>query len=157
MTSLTLHQDGPGESQEAVELADRMLAMDRSVVIVAAPRSLTIANRGGFRDHVRQQLIRKPVGLVIDCAFSEHIDSSGLGLLFSFAKEARRDGIGYRVTRLAEDFRTLLSATRIDTVVQVAETLRVAILEASIAVDAGQLDIRALLPAEDEPTPRPWW
>jgi anti-anti-sigma regulatory factor len=52
-------------------------------------------SRQSFREHVRQQFIGKPVGVVIDCARSEYVDSSGLGLPFSLGKEARQEGIGY--------------------------------------------------------------
>ena len=129
------------------ELADVALAREHGVLIVASPRTLVISTRGGFREHVRQQLISKPAGIVIDCARAEYIDSSGLALLFSLAKQARRAGIGYCVTRLAEDLHTLLRLTRIDSVVQTADTLRAGIQIASVAVTPGEIDLEPLLRA----------
>ena len=137
---LTLHQGGADERSEREERADRALALARGVIIASAPRSLIVGIRAGFRDHVREQLRRKPVGVVIDCVRSEYIDSSGLSLLFALGKEAKRGGIGYGVARLADDLRVLLNLTRIDTVIPIADTLQAAILEASIPVVAGEFD-----------------
>ena len=135
------------EAEDRAELADFALAREHGVVIVASPRTLVISTRGSFGEHVRQLLISKPVGIVIDCARAEYIDSSGLALLFSLAKQARRAGIGYCVTRLAEDFHTLLHLTRIDSIVRTTDTLQAAISIASVAVAPGELDLEGLLQA----------
>lgn len=145
MTDLTLHRGSAGGQDEEAERADHAFARERGVLIVAAPRSLVAASRSGFGDHVRQQLVCKPVGIVIDCARSEYIDSSGLALLFTLAKEAARRGIGYRVARLDDDLRYLLSLTRIDCVIRIANTLHTAIIEASLRVEAGEPDVAKLL------------
>jgi anti-anti-sigma factor len=145
MADLTLHRSEALDQDDDRERVDRALAVDRGVLIVAAPRSLVTGTRRGFRDHIRQQLNCKPVGIVIDCARSEYIDSSGLALLFSVAKEAKRRGIGFRVARLDEDLRYLLTLTRIDCVISISDSLRSAVLDASVRVEAGEPDISKLL------------
>ncbi|HEY2854994.1 MAG TPA: STAS domain-containing protein [Gemmatimonadaceae bacterium] len=141
---------GGSETADCDEVADFALARQHGVVIVASPRTLVVSTRGGFREHVRQQLISKPTGIVVDCARAEYIDSSGLALLFSLAKQARRAGVGYCVARLADDLHTLLHVTRIDSVIQTADTLRAAILIASVTVAPGELDLEQLLQALEQ-------
>jgi anti-anti-sigma factor len=129
MADLTLHHADTNEEEEE---AERALAVTRGVLVVSAPRSLIASTRQGFRDYVTQQLSTEPVGLVIDCARSEYIDSAGLAVLFGLAKEASRRGVGYRVARLDDNLRYLLNLTRMDCVIGVADTLRAAIVEASV-------------------------
>jgi anti-anti-sigma factor len=153
MADLTLHRGGALDREEEEELAYRALAKARGVLIVAAPRSLVTGSRHGFREHVLQQLLCKPAGLVIDCARSEYIDSSGIALLFSMAKEAKRRGIGFRVGRLDENLRYLLNLTRIDSVISTSDSLRTAILEASVRSESVAPDVRVAAVAE--PLERP--
>lgn len=140
MTDVALHREVADHRDDDSELADRALALARGVLVVASPRSLIAGSLAGFGEHVRQRLIGNPVGIVIDCARSEYIDSSGLALLFSLAKEATRRGVGYRVARLDENLRYLLALTRIDHVISVSDTLRDAIAEASAANAPGAHD-----------------
>ena len=125
---------------DVVETSARELARQRGIVIMAAPRTLVIANRASFRDYVRQRFLAEPVGVVIDCTAAEYIDSSGVALLFALAKDARRAGIGYCVSCLSADLRALVNLTRIDTVVPMTDALHEGILAASLGVPPGEID-----------------
>lgn len=153
MATFTLHRGSAARSTEDDD-ADLALAKLRNVVVIPAPRALVVGSRGEFRDHVRQRLSEKPAGLVVDCARSEYIDSSGLGTLFSLAKEAKRLGVGYSIARLAEDLRLLLTLTRIDAVMCVADTLRTGIVVASEFVEPGEIDVASVIDAEPDVQPK---
>jgi anti-sigma B factor antagonist len=146
MSDLPLYPD-------ATAGADHELAREYNVTLVGAPPALIVGNRGEFKERVKKELERGPRGIVIDFSRTDYIDSSGLGVLFALGKEAKRLGVGYRLTGLNPDLRDLFALTKMDTVLRIAPTPRVAVLEASVCVPAGEMELPKSWSGDDESPP----
>jgi anti-sigma B factor antagonist len=87
--------------------------------VVPMPRDFVVSTRQLFRATVLARLAAGCKAIVIDCAETGYIDSSGCGVLVSLNRAAKDAGATFRIRGLSDDLRTVFALTRIDTVLDV--------------------------------------
>jgi len=97
---------------------------------VAAPRLLTIKNRQALLHHVLDRIDEGARDVVLDLAHTHYVDSSGLALLADLQRVLVRElGGRLRLSGVCPDLRLLLHATRLDTRLELVDTLPDALVE----------------------------
>jgi len=80
---------------------------------------LTVGNRQELKAVVQQALQDGARKLLLDCAPTGYIDSSGLGALVTIARRVRETGGAIRLAGLNEDLRSLFELTKLDTLFEI--------------------------------------
>lgn len=91
------------------------------VTVVAVGGELVVDNRGRLKEAVTERIAAGDRKFVVDFGDTSYIDSSGLGVLVSLAKEVREEGGELRLAGLDDDLRTLFELTRLDTLFHIAD------------------------------------
>jgi anti-anti-sigma factor len=88
-------------------------------VTLQMPNVLIATNREDLKHRVLELTRQGQRRFVFDFAETRYIDSSGLGVLVSLTKAVRRYGGELWLTNLNEDLRTLLAATKLDSILPI--------------------------------------
>lgn len=91
------------------------------VTVVAMDGELVVDNRERLKEAVGRRMRAGDRKFVVDFRETSYIDSSGLGVLVSLAKEVREEGGELRLAGLGDDLRTLFELTRLDTLFHIAD------------------------------------
>jgi len=91
------------------------------IIIVRAPHRLVAGNRQAMKEHLRSLLADEWGTVVLNCSGTVAIDSSAIGALCSVCMRAKETGQNFVLAELNDDFRTLLSETKLDTLFRVAD------------------------------------
>lgn len=91
------------------------------VTVLAVDGQLVVHNRGRLKEAVTDRLAAGDRRFVVDFEETSYIDSSGLGVLVSLAREIREEGGELRLAGLGDDLRTLFELTRLDTLFHIAD------------------------------------
>ena len=91
------------------------------VAVITVGGDLVVDNRDRLKSTVAERMAAGDRKFVLDFRDTGYIDSSGLGLLVSLAREVREQGGELRLAGLNEDLRTLFELTRLDTLFHIAD------------------------------------
>ena len=91
------------------------IANQHDAIVIRVEGQLVASNRQQLKMAVADELQRGSRKFVIDFAETGYIDSAGLGVLVSLAKQIRDQSAELRLANLNEDLRTLFELTRLDT------------------------------------------
>lgn len=94
---------------------------EEDVTVVAVGGELVVDNRGQLKETLGERLAAGDRKFVVDLDRTSYIDSAGLGVLVSLAREVRERGGELRLAGLGDDLRTLFDLTRLDTVFHIAD------------------------------------
>jgi len=95
--------------------------------VLAIAGELDYSKCSAFRQHIDHILTKMPAGCVVDFSDIEYLDSSGLGLLLSLAREY--GGAGGRLVLVTnETVDGILEITRLDGLFATAEDVPAALL-----------------------------
>lgn len=97
------------------------VAREDGVTVIAVAGELVVGNRDRLREAVTDRIAAGDRNFVVDLEGTSYIDSSGLGLLVSLAREVRGEGGELRLAGLGDDLRTLFELTRLDTLFHIAD------------------------------------
>ena len=94
-------------------------SMQGDVTRILLDGQLTVGNRQELKAAVQQALQDGARKLLLDCAPTGYIDSSGLGALVTIARRVRESGGTIRLAGLNEDLRSLFELTKLDTLFEI--------------------------------------
>ena len=83
-------------------------------VVVDVGAQLSTTNRREFKGAVLEELERGARRLRLDFTRTRYVDSSGLGVLVSLARQVRERGGELRIANLNEDLALLFKLTKLD-------------------------------------------
>jgi anti-sigma B factor antagonist len=92
------------------------------VVVIGVDGQLIVGNRHELKQKVMEAVEAGEHRVLIDFTETGYIDSSGLGALVSLSKKLRDTGGELRLAGLNEDLRTLFELTKLDSLVNIADT-----------------------------------
>ncbi len=98
------------------------MTREGEILVVDVGGQLIVGNRQELKQRVLDELERGERRFLIDFAQTGYIDSSGLGVLVSLSKKIREQGGELRLANLNEDLKTLFELTKLDTLVQIADS-----------------------------------
>ena len=99
------------------------MAGKNSVLVLDAPDRLDVSNRFALREKVLSALDCGVRGIVLDLSPTDYVDSAGLGTLVLLTKRAREAGARMVLSGLNDRVADMLRLTRLDQVLEQAETL----------------------------------
>jgi len=94
-------------------------SMHGDVTRIDLDGQLTVGNRQELKAVAQQALDDGARKLLLDCAQTGYIDSSGLGALVTIARRVREAGGAIRLAGLNEDLRSLFELTKLDTLFEI--------------------------------------
>lgn len=99
------------------------------ITVIAVDGQLVLDNRARLRSAVGQRMEAGDRKFVVDFDGTTYIDSAGLSLLVSLAKEVGEEGGEMRLAAPGDDLRTLFELTRLDTLFHIADDRRQALAD----------------------------
>lgn len=112
---------------------------EHGAVVVGVDGPLSVGTRQALKDLVLEALERGERRFLVDFSRAGFVDSAGLGVLVSLHKKVvDRDG-SLALTGLSDEFRNLLSLTKLDTLLRIADG------------GDGSADVAARLPPRSPP------
>jgi anti-sigma B factor antagonist len=97
-----------------------------STSVVAVQGQLVVTNRDAFKEAVQGALAAGATRVIIDCATTSYIDSSGLGALVSLSKAALAQGAVVALAALSAELQQLFELKRLDTLLAIHPTVAAA-------------------------------
>lgn len=91
------------------------------IAVITVGGELVVDNRERLKSTVAERLAAGDRRFVLDFRDTGYIDSSGLGVLVSLAREVREAGGELRLAGLDDDLRTVFELTRLDTLFHIAD------------------------------------
>lgn len=93
-------------------------------VTIEIAQQLIVGNRLDFKNDIRRLLEDGVRRIIVDLSRTGYVDSSGLGVLVSVAREIAEHKASVVLIGLNEDLKTLFEMTRLDTLFVVADTVQ---------------------------------
>lgn len=97
------------------------------VTVIQVDGQLTVGNRQDLKAAVQQAVDGGARKLLLDCAATSYIDSSGLGALVTISKRVREVGGLIRLAGLNDDLRSLFELTKLDTLFTIMDSAEEAV------------------------------
>lgn len=101
--------------------------IDNCVVLSISGNLIEGLNPDEFKNIVRKQLQSNKKNIIVDLGEIEHVNSSGLSVLFRGYKTVEEAGGNFRVVNLSSRLNNLLSITKLNTLFVIEENVETAI------------------------------